>query len=101
MSIVVTTILLYQGALLRSDASHLFGTMLVAPGLAIMVATVLPRLLGAWRPVTLAVAGVAIFAASFLLLPQSAVAPESVRSWAAAPYRDRQRLAAEPRPRRR
>ena len=77
-------------------APHLFGTMLVAPGLAIMVATVLPRLLGAWRPVTLAVAGVAIFAASFLLLPQSAVAPASVRSWAAAPYRDRQRLAAEP-----
>jgi len=96
VSIVVTTILLYQGALLRSDASHLFGTMLVAPGLAIMVATVLPRLLGAWRPATLAVAGVAIFAGSFLLLPRSAVEPASVRSWAAAPYRDRQRLAAEP-----
>ena len=96
VSIVITTVLLYQGALLRSDASHLFGTMLATPGLAIMVATVLPRLLGAWRPVTLAVAGVGIFAASFLLLPQEAVKPASVRSWAAAPYRDRQRLAAEP-----
>jgi hypothetical protein len=97
-AIVIATILLYQGALLRSDASHLFGTMLAAPGLAIMAATVLPRLLGAWRPVTLAVAGAAIFAASFLLLPRLAVKPASVHSRAAAPYRDRQRLAAEPAP---
>jgi hypothetical protein len=98
VAIVITTILLYQGALLRSDASHLFGTMLATPGLAIMAATVLPRLLGAWRSATLAVAGVAMFAASFLLLPWSAVKPASVRSRAAAPYQDRQRLAAEPAP---
>jgi hypothetical protein len=97
-AIVITTILLYQGALLRSDASHLFGTMLAAPGLAIMAATVLPRLLGARRPVTLAVAGAVIFAASLLLLPRAAVEPASVHSRAAAPYRDRQRLAAEPAP---
>lgn len=97
-AIVITTVLLYQGALLRSDASHLYGTMLAVPGLAIMAATVLPRLLGAWRPVTLAVAGVALFAASFLLLPLAAVSPASVRSLAAAPYQDRQRLAAEPAP---
>jgi len=97
-AIVITTILLYQGALLRSDASHLSGTMLAVPGLAIMAATVLPRLLGAWRPVTLAVAGVAIFAASFLLLPRAVIAPASVRSQAAAPYRDRSRLAAKPAP---
>lgn len=98
VAIVITTILLYQGALLRSDASHLYGTTLAVPGLAIMVATVLPRLLGAWRPVTLAVSGVALFAASFLLLPQAAVSPASVRSLAAAPYQDRQRLAAAPAP---
>jgi hypothetical protein len=97
-AIVITTILLYQGALLRSDASHLYGTMLAVPGLAIMAATVLPRLVGAWRPVTLAVAGVALFAASFLLLPSSAVSPASVRSLAAAPDQDRQRLGAEPAP---
>ena len=98
VAIVITTILLYQGALLRSDASHLSGTMLATPSLAIMAATVLPRLLGAWRPVTLAVAGVVIFAASFLLLPRGAVNPATMRSWAAAPYQDRQRLAAEPAP---
>jgi hypothetical protein len=98
VAIVVTEILLYQGALLRSDASHLYGTLLAAPGLVIMAATVLPRLLGAWRPATLAVAGVAMFAASFLLLPRAAVSPSSAASLAAAPYRDRQRLAGEPAP---
>jgi len=97
-AIIITTTLLYQGALLRSDAAHLFGTMLAAPALVIMVATAASRLLGAWRPATLAVAGVAIFAASFLLLPKGAVRPTSVQSWASAPYRDRQRLAAEPGP---
>ena len=97
-AIVITTILLYQGAMLRSDASHLYGTMLATPGLVIMTATVLPRLLGAVRPASAAIAGVAMFAASFLLLPQSAVSPASVRSLAAAPYGDRQRLAAEPAP---
>ena len=97
-AITVTTIVLYQGALLRSDASHLYGTMLAVPGLAIMAATALPRLLGAWRPVTLAVAGAAVFAASFLLLPRDAVSPARAHSVAAAPYRDRQRLSAEPAP---
>jgi hypothetical protein len=98
VAVLITTILLYQGALLRSDASHLYGTMLAVPGLVIMAATVLPRLLGAWRPVTLGVAGVAVFAGSFLLLPRSAVSPAGVHALAAAPYRDRQRLAAEPAP---
>jgi hypothetical protein len=98
VAIVITETLLYQGALLRSDASHLYGTLLAIPGLVIMTATVLPRLLGAWRPVTLGVAGVAMFAASFLLLPRAAVSPSSAASLAAAPYRDRQRLATEPAP---
>jgi hypothetical protein len=95
-TIVITTILLYQGALLRSDVAHLSGTMLAVPGLAIVAATAVPRLLGAWRPVTLAVAGVAIFAASFLLLPRAVVSPSNVRSEAVAPVQDRSRLAAEP-----
>jgi len=98
VAILITTILLYQGALLRSDAAHLYGTMLAVPGVVIMAATALPRLLGAWRPVTLAVAGAAVFAASFLLLPSGAVSPANVHALAAAPYRDRQRLAAEPPP---
>jgi hypothetical protein len=95
---VITMILLFQGALLRSDISHLYGTMLATPGLVIMAATVLPRLLGAWRRVTLAAAGVAVVAASFLLLPWGMVTPASATSLAAAPYLDRQRLAAEPAP---
>jgi hypothetical protein len=95
---VIVTILLYQGALLRSDAAHLYGTMLAVPGLAIMTATAAPRLLGAVRPVTLGIAGIATFAASFLLLPRGAVSPASVGSVAVAPYRDRWRLAAEPTP---
>ena len=98
VAILITTILLYQGALLRSDAAHLYGTMLAVPGLVVMAATALPRLLGAWRPVTLAVAGVAVFAASFLLLPRGTVSPARAHALAAAPYRDRQRLAAQPAP---
>lgn len=97
-AIVITTILLYQGALLRSDASHLGGTTLAVPGLAITTATVLPRLLGARRRVTLAYAGMGVFAASLLLLPVAVVRPASVHGWAVAPLRDRQRLAAEPAP---
>jgi hypothetical protein len=97
-AILISTILLYQGALLRSDESHLYGTMLVVPGLSIMTATLLPRLLGAVRPLILAVAGVAIFAGSLLLLPSSADSPARVLSLAAAPYQDRARLAAEPTP---
>ena len=97
-AIVITTILLYQGALLRSDAAHLSGTLLAVPALAIMTATAVPRLLGAWRPVTLAAAGVAVFAASFLLLPRAALTPSTVRSEATAPYRDRSRLADDPLP---
>jgi hypothetical protein len=95
---VITMILLFQGALLRPDVSHLYGTILAAPSLVIMAATVLPRLPGAWRPVTLPVARVAVVGASFLLLPWGMVSPASATSLAAAPYLDRQRLAAEPAP---
>ena len=93
---VLATALLYEGVLLRSDASHLTGTLLMVPALVIMTATVLPRLLGAERRVTAAVAGAALVVASFMLLPHGAFALTSVRSWAEAPYLDRQRLAAAP-----
>jgi hypothetical protein len=96
---VLATALLYEGALLRSDASHLAGTELMVPVLVVATATVLPRLLGIqWRAA--AVAGtVALFAASFALLPRQAFNWASVRSWAEAPYLDRQQLAAAPAPR--
>jgi hypothetical protein len=94
---VLTTILLYQGVLLRSDASHLTGTLLMVPALVIMTGAVLPRLFGAQRRVTVAIAGAALVAASFVLLPAKAFAWTSVRSAAERPYLDRQQLAAAPR----
>ncbi|HEX3711244.1 MAG TPA: hypothetical protein VHV09_00500, partial [Trebonia sp.] len=42
---VITTILLYQGVLLRSDVSHLTGTLLMVPALVVITGAVLPRLL--------------------------------------------------------
>jgi hypothetical protein len=96
---VLATALLYEGALLRSDASHLTGVELMVPALAVVTATVLPRLLGLrWRAVA-AAGSVALFAASFALLPRQALGWASVRSWAEAPYLDRQQLAAAPAPR--
>lgn len=97
-AILVATILLYQGALLRSDTSDLTGTLLAVPGLVIMAVTVLPRLLGGRRPVTIIAAGTVLAVASFGLLPYKEFAWTSVRSVAEAPYLDRQHLAAAPRP---
>ena len=91
---VISTILLYQGALYRSDSYHLTGTVLMVPALVIVAATALPRLLGA-RRLAAAVAGTALGVASFALLSASAYAWTSLRSVAQAPYLDRQRLAAE------
>ena len=98
VAVLVTTILMYQGALLRSDADHLTGTLLVVPALVITLASLLPRLLGAHRRVTLVVAGTAIVVASFALLPSHVYKPSMVRAQAVAPYHDRQRLAARPTP---
>jgi len=56
----------------------------------------LPRLFGAQRRVTAALAGAALVVASFVLLPHAAFARTSVRTWAETPYLDRQRLAAAP-----
>lgn len=96
VSVVLTTILLYQGAMLRADKAHLTGTMLVVPALVITVATMLPRVLGARRQITLVVAGIAVLAGSFTLLPRAAYSPTAVRSALVAPLRDRERLAATP-----
>jgi hypothetical protein len=91
---VIITVLLYQGALLRSDSWHMTGTMLMVPALVIMTSSALPRLLGA-RRLTAALVGAAVGVASFTLLPRSAYAWTSLRSAAEAPYLDRQRLAAD------
>jgi hypothetical protein len=95
---VIITVMLYQGVLLRSDPTDMTATLLMVPAFVIMTATVLPRLLGGRQLVTLTLAGAVLFTASFLLLPRQAFALSSMRAQAAAPFRDRQRLAAEPRP---
>jgi hypothetical protein len=95
VAVLLTTILLYQGAMLRADGEHLTGTLLVVPLLVVAAATMLPRLLGALQLRTLAIAGVLIFAVSFLLLPLKAYTLSSIGGQAAAPVLDRQRLAAE------
>jgi hypothetical protein len=96
MATVIAAILLYQGVLLRSDASHLTGTLLMVPAVVIMAGAVLPRLLGAQRRVTAVIAGATLVIASFALLPAAASTWASVRTAAEAPYLDRQHLAADP-----
>jgi hypothetical protein len=96
VAILLTTIVLYQGALLRSDASHLIGTLLAVPALVVIVATALPRLLGARGGLTMVLTGAAVVAASLVLLPLRTFEWSAVRTHAEAPYLERQRLAAEP-----
>jgi hypothetical protein len=98
VALLVTTIVMYQGALLRSDAEHFSGTLLVLPALVVTLATLLPRLLGARRLVAVVLAGAAVVLASFALLPSHAYKPSRVGAEAAAPYHDRQLLAAEATP---
>jgi hypothetical protein len=93
---LLTTILLYQGALLRSDTSHLTGTLLAVPALVVVAGSALPRLLGGRRRAVTAMASAALIAASFALLPVRDYAPATVRAVAEAPYLDRVRLAALP-----
>ena len=95
---LVTTIALYSGALLRSDTPHLIGTMLPVPALLIVVATTLPRVVGASRRTTLVVAGAALVATASVLVPPSAFDLSGIMARLEAPYLDRQRLAEEPPP---
>ncbi len=95
---LITTILLYQGALLRSDATHLAGTMFALPALVVTVATTLPRLLGAQWRATLTLGAAALVAGSFLLLPYKAFKWPAVHARLEAPFLDRQQLAREPAP---
>lgn len=94
VSITVTTILLYQGALLRSDSPHLAGTLEAVPAFVVTIATVLPRLLGLRYRTPLILVGAVLVAVSFLLLPYSSFSPSKVRGELEAPYLDRVRLAA-------
>jgi hypothetical protein len=94
---VLVTILLYEGAMLRADTTDMTGTMLAVPVLVVVVATVLPQLLGGRRRPTLIGAGAALAVASFALLPYAAYSWSGVHAKAELPYQDRQYLAARPR----
>jgi len=98
LAAVVAAILLYQGVLLRSDVSHLTGTLLMVPAVVIIAGAVLPRLFGAKRRVTAVLAGAALVLGSFVLLPANVFTWASVRTAAETPYLDRQHLAAAPPP---
>jgi hypothetical protein len=95
---LVTTVVIYEGALLRSDSTHLIGTMLAVPVLGIVAVTTVPHVVGARRLVSVVVCA-AIAAAPFYFLP-----PRSIFQWAFAkqqlvlPYHDRRVLAHESTP---
>jgi hypothetical protein len=93
---LVITILLYEGAMLRADATDLTATLLAVPAFVVAAATILPRLLGAQRRATLVGAGVVLAAASFALLPYAAYSWSGVHTAAEAPFVDRQHLAGSP-----
>jgi hypothetical protein len=95
---LVTTIVLYEGSLLRSDTTHLIGTMLPVPALVTVVVTTLPRVVGASRFGTQVVAGAALVCAAFVLVPSGAFDWAGVRARLEAPYLDRRQLAGEPSP---
>jgi hypothetical protein len=92
----VITILLYEGAMLRADATDLTATLLAVPAFVVAAATILPRLLGGQRRATLVGAGLVLAAASFALLPYAAYSWSGVHSAAEAPFVDRQHLADSP-----
>jgi hypothetical protein len=95
---LVTTIVLYEGALLRSDQTHLIGTMLPVPVLVIVVTTTLPKVVGARRLVTRLVAGAALVCGALVLVPSTAFTWSGVKARVEAPYLDRRHLAAQPSP---
>jgi hypothetical protein len=95
---VIATVVVYQEALLRSDQTHLAGAMLPVPALVTVVATTLPRLLGARGHVTLVVAGAALVGAAFLIVPRTSFAWTGLKARLEAPYLDRRRLADGPAP---
>jgi hypothetical protein len=92
---VLAAILMYADGMLRADTSDLTGTMFAVPALVVVVATVVPRLLGARRRLTLIGVGAALAAASFALLPYGDYSLSSLRITAADPYLDRLQLAAD------
>jgi len=96
VAVVLTTILLYQGAMLRADPQHLTGTLLVLPALIVAGATALPRLMGGRRLVTLVLAGAVLVGGSLALIPLRTYRPATLAAEARAPWADRQKLAGLP-----
>ena len=92
---LATTTVLYEGALLRSDSTHLAATILAVPALVVVVATTLPRALGARRQATVWSMGFALVVLAAVLVPRTALEWPGVKARLEAPYLDRRRVASE------
>ncbi len=96
---LVATVVIYEGALLRSDTAHLSGTMLGVPALVVVAASAPPGRLGARGYTALVLAGAALVAGAFALLPLASFQWAGVAARLEAPYLDRMRLAGAAGPR--
>jgi hypothetical protein len=91
VSLVVVSAVSFQGALLRSDSSHLFNTILAVPVLLVVAVAELPRLLGLNRPATRWLVGAALALGAGALIAQSQLRPVAVRHAVVNPIRARLR----------
>jgi hypothetical protein len=91
---VVTTSVLFQSALLRSDTTHLIGAMLAVPAFVVAAATLLPGRLGARRRPTVVLAGAAILCCALVLVPRTQWS--DLGSRLESPYEARGALARQP-----
>jgi hypothetical protein len=93
---VVTTIVLYQGALLRADTSHLISAMLSVPAFVAVVAIALPHAMGARRVATLVGAGAVVIVLAFVLVPREQYQTAILRERLEVPYLARRDAARMP-----
>jgi hypothetical protein len=93
---VVTTVVLYEGALLRADATHLINTMLPVPVFVAVVAVTLPGRLGARRPATLVIGGALVVACALTLVPRGQFRAAMMWQRLEAPYVGRRAVSGQP-----
>lgn len=84
---VVTSVVMYAGALLRSDASHLINTTVALPLLVVLTAVAMPRQLSLRSRTAVVGFGLAVAAATIAVLPPSSFSGLPHRLWAPAAAR--------------
>jgi hypothetical protein len=89
----VTTIVLYQGALLRADTAHLMSAMLSIPAFVAVVAVALPHAIGARRVTTLVGLGALVVGLALVLVPREQFQSAVLRGRLEAPYLARRAAA--------